>query len=197
MMQFANSFLLAFIGVLYSAAAVPVPDDDLAATCIVPAIFFNSLPKPFTISGLVPGPSTSTSQDFWEVQLSPRDPSKTVASKPVISRTKIVSPSFRLDNQTLVTADDGFPADLLPVPKIFPPPLQGFQFGGPSAGKTAGSFGAVYDCDATGQIFLKLVADGATGFAVNSVAEGQTVYIKPSQFAGTAVDVRLRINGGQ
>lgn len=197
MMQFANSFLLAFIGVLYSAAAAPVPDDNPAASCVVPQIFFDSLPNPFTISVLVPGPSTSTNQASWALQLSPRNPSETVASDPVISLTKILSPSFRLVNQTLVTADDGFPADLLPVITIFPPPLQGFQFGGPLAGETPGTFGAIYACDTTGQVFLKLVADQAPGFAVNSVAEGERVYIKPSQFAGTAVDVSLRIDGGQ
>jgi hypothetical protein len=150
-MQFATSLFLALIGIFYSAAAAPAP------TCIVPQIYFTSLPKDFTISALVRGPSTSTTQASWPLQLSPRNPSKSVTSIPIISRTRIASPTFRLVNETLVTAEGGWPAILSPSIAIFPPPLQGFEFGGP--GETPAKFGAIYACDTTGQQYVKLVAD--------------------------------------
>ena len=157
-MQLNIPLLLAFIGLFSSAAPSPTPQLEKPSSCVVPQIYFTSLPNPFTLAALVPGPSTSTWQASWPVQLSPRDPSKEVTSKPIISQTKIAPPSFKLVNQTLITADDRFPADLWPVIAIFPPPLQGFGFGGPNAGDTAGEFGAVYSCDSTGQQILKLVA---------------------------------------
>jgi hypothetical protein len=158
-MQLALSLLLAFTGVFSSAAASPTPQTESSPPCIVPQIFFTSLPDAFTLSALLPGPSTSTQQLSWPVQLSPRDPSKEVTSIPVISRTKILPPSFKLVNETLITANNDIPADLSPTIAIFPPPLQGFTFGGPNAGDTAGKFGAIYSCDSTGQQILKLVAD--------------------------------------
>ena len=149
-MQFTTSFFLALIG-SYVSAAPPAP------SCIVPQIYFTSLPKDFTLSVLVPGPSTSTNQASWPLQLSPPNPSKSVTSIPVISRNKIASPTFRLVNQTLVTADGGFPAILSPSLAIFPPPPQGIEFGGP--GETEAQFGAVYSCDNTGQRYIKLVPE--------------------------------------
>jgi hypothetical protein len=149
-MQIATSLFLALIGIFSSVAAAPAP------TCIVPEIYFTSLPKDFTISALVRGPSTSTTQASWPLQLSPRNPSKSVTSIPVISRTRIASPTFRLVNETLITAEGGWPAILSPSIAIFPPPLQGFEFGGP--GETPAKFGAIYDCDTTGQQYVKLVA---------------------------------------
>jgi hypothetical protein len=140
-MQLAIPFLFALFGV-YSATASPDPQDEGSRdSCIVPEIFFTSLPNPFTLAALVPGPSTSTQQASWPVQLSPRAPSKEVISKPIISkpiiskpiiskpiiskpiisRTKIMTPSFRLVNETLVTAEGDFP------PPIYPPSSPSFR----------------------------------------------------------------------
>lgn len=157
-MQFATWLFLGLIGNFYSAVAAQASDAN-PESCIVPQVLFVSLPNPFTISVLVPDPSSSTSQATWALQLSPRDPSNTVASAPVISNTRIASPTFRLENQTLVTADDGFPARILPSIAIFPPPLTAFEFGGPYAEESRGTFSAIYDCDTTGQQFVKLVPD--------------------------------------
>lgn len=149
-MQFTTSLFLALIG-SYVSAAPPAP------SCIVPQIFFASLPNDFTLSVLVPSRGRPRIQDSWALNLSPRNPSETVTSVPVITRTRIAEPKFRLVNQTLVTADGGFPAIGSPGILIFPPPLLGFEFGGP--GKTPRSFGAVFACDATGKQYVKLVAD--------------------------------------
>ncbi|KAF7503780.1 hypothetical protein GJ744_003272 [Endocarpon pusillum] len=93
------------------------------------------------------------------------------------------------------SSDGDFPAILSPSIAIFPPPPQGFEFGGP--GETVAQFGAFYACDSTGKQYIKLATESAQGFILTSVAEGQRVYIKPQQFQGSAVDVSLRINGGQ
>lgn len=147
-MQFTTSFFLALIGSYVSAAPAP--------SCIVPAIYFTSLPNDFAISVLVPGPSKSTNQASWALQLSP-SPSTDVTSIPIITRNRMASPTFRLVNQTLVTANGGFPAILSPGITIFPPPPQGIEFGGP--GDAEALFGAIYSCDSTGQQYLKLVPD--------------------------------------
>ncbi|KAF7503391.1 hypothetical protein GJ744_003913 [Endocarpon pusillum] len=184
-MQFTTSLFLALIGSYVSAAPAP--------SCSVLDIFFTSLVNDFTLSVLIPSQGRPGTQDSWALLLDPRDPSETVTSVPIISRTRIAQPTFRLVNQTLVTAEGGFPAIGSPGITIFPPPLQGWEHGGP--GETPLSFGAVYACDATGQQYIKLVAD--SGFALSSVAEGQRVFIKPQAFEGQAVDVTLRVDGGQ
>ncbi len=149
-MQFTTSLFLALVG-SYVSAAPPAP------SCVVPQIFFTSLPNDFTLSVLVSGPGKSNNQATWALQLDPRDPSETVTSIPIISNTRIASPTFRLVNQTLVTTKGAFPAIGSPGILIFPPPLQGFEFGGP--GETPLQFGAIYACDNTGRQYVQLVAD--------------------------------------
>ena len=159
-MKLQTSLLLAFIGIISSASAspAPLPQSSKPGPCIVPQIYYTSLPKAFKLSALLPGPSTSTQQRSTPVQLNPRDPSKTVISDPVISFTKIVPPSFRLVDGALVTDKGSFPAQLSPIIAIFPPPHQPFTFGGKDAGSPA-KWGAVYACDNTGTQILKLVPD--------------------------------------
>lgn len=149
-MQFTTSFFLALVG-SYVSAAPPAP------SCVVPQIYFTSLPEDFTLSVLVPGRSTAANEASWPLQLSPPNPSESVTSIPIISRNRMASPTFRLVNQTLVTADGGFPAILSPGIAIFPPPPQGFEFGGP--GETEAQFGAIYSCDNRGQQYIKLVPE--------------------------------------
>ena len=156
-MQLTNAFvpIVGVIATVVSATPTPKPPP-----CIVPQVLLTSLPKPFTVSVLTAGPSTTTQQASWPLHLSPPKPSKEKESVPVISNAKIAQPTFKLVNQTLLA--DGFTADLQPTITIFPPPLQGFDFGGPAAADTPGKFGAAYACDSQGNQILRLVPDGGS-----------------------------------
>jgi hypothetical protein len=131
------------------------------AECIVPQIFFTSLPDSFTLSLLPKGEramaETSTSE--FSVLLDPRTPSDETASVPVLTETRIAQPTFRLENQTLIAEETGYTARLLPNIEIFPPPLQAFEFGGPDDQLVTAVFGAVYACDADGNGIVVLVPD--------------------------------------
>ncbi|KAF7503114.1 hypothetical protein GJ744_004323 [Endocarpon pusillum] len=83
----------------------------------------------------------------------------------------MASPTFRLVNQTLVTAVGDFPAILSPSIAIFPPPPQGFEFGGP--GETVAQFGAVYSCDNTGKQYIKLATESGIS---SSLTESFSAY---------------------
>ncbi|KAI9805327.1 MAG: hypothetical protein M1833_005780 [Piccolia ochrophora] len=162
------------------AAGKPAPPP-----CIVPLVLYTSLPNPFTLTALLP--STS-----WPVQTSPRTPSKTRSSKLVISNKRIAQPNFKLADGKLVY--EGFDAQTLPSPAIFPPPLVSLVFGGsgPTGGQT---FSAGYACDAKGKQYLKLIPDGFP-FVVPRVAEGQELFLKPKDFQGKSVEANLKIQGG-
>ena len=145
-------------------AAEPPPADDPATAdaaavphrpCIVPQIFFTSLPNDFILSALISGPSTSTGQASIPVRLDPPTPSKEKESVPIISRVRIASTRFQLVNQTLVASD--FTAHKDPTIAIFPPPLSGFGFGGSNV--TPAKYGAAYACDSTGRQILTLRPD--------------------------------------
>ncbi|KAI9808797.1 MAG: hypothetical protein M1825_003950 [Sarcosagium campestre] len=171
-------------------------------TCIVPLVIFETLDKPFTLSALVP--SKPYQQNSWPVQLSPRTPSEATFSKPIISNTKIAQPSFKLTDGQLVNT--GFDAYALPIPLIFPPPLQGWGFGGKSGGAGNLNFTAGYACDEAGKQYLRLNSaqckwapsrakavvnperylnyGGNSATAVKSAAEGQQILLKPKDFQG-------------
>lgn len=142
---------------LSTAVAVPQPEaGPPPPSCIVPLVIFDTLEKPFTLAALVPGPSTSTFQRTIPVRITPFTPTKSISSRPIISNARIASTQFRLKNKKLIAS--GFPARLLPTTLQFPPPLQGFVFGGNTPTSPL-NFTASYDCDSTGHIYLRLGID--------------------------------------
>lgn len=140
-------------------AAAPTPQGTQPLDCVVPQIFFNSLDDEFSISVLTPPQIQSYDAQEpveWSLFLEPSVPTEETISSPIISGRQLEAPKFRLVNQTLVTVEGDFPATLLSTITIFPPVLSGFSFGGPDVGADA-VFGAVYDCEADGEVFLKLI----------------------------------------
>ena len=106
-----------------AAASSPADASTAAPACIVPEIFFNSLPSPFTLSVLAPNPS-----DAFPVRLSPAAPTVDTPAVPVLGAAGAAPAQFRLENGTLLA--DGFAAHNQPGIEVFPPPLRGFEFGG-------------------------------------------------------------------
>ena len=176
---------------LSTAVAVPQPAaGPPPPSCIVPQVIFESLDKPFTLAALVPGPSPSTSQRSIPARLDPSIPTKSTASSLIISNARIASTQFQLKDKKLIAA--GFRARLLPTTLQFPPPLQGFVFGGNTPTSPL-NFSASYDCDSTGQIYLRLGIDrGFSELPMYRVLESKSVAnFKPSSQFG-----RLRCKKG-
>jgi hypothetical protein len=178
--------------------AVPeaAPEPQKKPTCIVPLILFNSLPKPFTLSALIPGKSHGPFQNSIPVRVTPFSPSKEEPSIPIISRAKIAPTFFTLkDNKLLV---DGFEASRLPTTKPFPLPLQAFDFGGPRD-VWGINFTAQYACDNKGKQYLQLDIDDSSlrGFVVRKVEEGQRVLVEPEPSNDKFVRTPLKITGGR
>jgi hypothetical protein len=144
-----------------------------ATPCIVPLVLFTSLDKPFSLSALAP------KTDPFTVVTEP-DPTKETIGKPIITRRlELVPTLFSLKEGKLIR--NGFTAETLPVPAIFPPPLTPFVFGGQGP-RGAATFSAGYTCDANGEVFLELRSDD--DFAVKCAKEGSQVFLKPDQFQG-------------
>jgi hypothetical protein len=141
---------------LFISSAAAAPQSEVEPGCFVPLVLFTSLEKPFTLSALIPGQSTSTSQASIPVRITPFSPTEETSSRPIISRALIARTVFKLQDEKLIA--QGFEAELLPINKIFPPPLQGFVFGGKQATGPA-NFTAGYACDNTGNAFLELLVD--------------------------------------
>lgn len=151
--------LAALAGATATALPASEPQENNGG-CIVPQIIYSTLPNPFTVS-VLPGPDFSSAK-AWPLQVDPRNPSRQTPSKPIISNTRIRQPEFRLTDGKLLL--DNFPAQVYPVPLIFPPPLTPWVFGGEGGGLTTATFAASYSCDAEGNAFLRLRADdGASG----------------------------------
>lgn len=142
------------------ATSIPPPASTSTANCIVPLIFFTTINKPFTLSALTPDSIP------WPVQLDP--PSKTVETRPFISRTRIAQPLFHLTGGNLTTIGRGttgdgeknqkkpFPAYFGPKIEIFPPVPDPLIFG--AFQDAYSGFGAGYSCDKDGKIYLELRA---------------------------------------
>ncbi len=139
---------------IFNAAAAP--QSEVVSDCAVPLILFTSLEKPFTLSALIPGKSTSTSQASIPVRITPFSPTEETFSRPIISLALIVPTTFKLQDEKLIV--EGFEAELLPTNPIFPPPLQSFVFGGNQPTGPV-NFSAGYSCDSTGNVFLELLVD--------------------------------------
>jgi hypothetical protein len=186
---------LLLVGLLSTAAAAPQGTDAQDPGCVVPQVVFTTLPEPFTLSGFLPSENESI-----PVLLAPFSPSST-AIKPVLGRAKILPPSFRLEDQKLLF--EGFPATGLVTLPVEPPSLEGFVFkdGIPSEGEGY-NFTATYACDNTGNAILELSLDNPsfTRFVIeeppNEEIITQDLLLEPRRFLGTALEVRVRINGG-
>jgi hypothetical protein len=197
----ALSPLLLFPALAVSAAYSTPP------LCVVPAVLYTSLEKPFTLSALTP------KNEQFSVVPEPADPSKETASKPIITRRQELVPTlFSLKDGKLIRKD--FNAEFLPILKIFPPRLIAFVWGGQSP-RSPANFTAAYACDAEGQQFLELRADAGgeapprslpldmdnqfgmltmVGFAVECADEGKQVFVKPAQYQGELIN--LCVKGG-
>lgn len=162
-MRFLGDITPVLLAFLISTTAA-APQAEAAPGCIVPLVIFESLSKPFTLAALIPGPSTSTSQASIPVRITPFTPTKKTSSKPIISRAKIASTQFKLQNGKLIAA--GFKAELLPSLAIFPPPLEAFVFGGNSPTSPI-NFSAGYACDSTGDVFLELLVEQGKHISIN------------------------------
>jgi hypothetical protein len=148
---------------LVNTSAIPQPATEQG--CVVPTGVFDTLYKPFTLSALIPDLNVSTGEATIPVRIDPFTPSEKTASKPIISRAKIVSTQFTLKDNKLIAA--GFEASLLPTIKIFPPPLQGFEFSVDTPVAPA-KFRASYACDKNGVLFLELRDSKCIYFASHS-----------------------------
>lgn len=143
--------LLALFSPSFSA-----PQDTAAAplaprSCVVPAIAFTTIDKPFSLSALVLNPGSIP----FAVLLP--QPSAQTATQPYISRSKIAPPLFRLTNGNLTTGGANylkFPGYFGPTIAIFPPVLQPLLFGGGETDHP--NFFAGYACDAEGKQYLEL-----------------------------------------
>jgi len=177
------------------ATGISPPASTSTAGCIVPLVFFETLDKPFTLTALTP------SSIPWPVQLNP--PSKTVETRPFISRTRIAQPFFRLTGGNLTTigratsdsennGTQAFPAYFGPKIAIFPPVPDPLVFGALQVAYSG--FGAAYSCDKDGKVYLELRAERELGFVVPKVAEGEEISGKPNGYQGNAITIHLKIN---
>ncbi|KAI9653956.1 MAG: hypothetical protein M1831_005641 [Alyxoria varia] len=163
--------------------------------CIVPLVLFTTLPNEFTISVI---PKT-TQPNIWDFELVPGQPSKKQRVHPVLTHGIVPGPKFTLKNTTLATAKGNFRGYVLPNPESFAPMLSKFVFGGkrPRDARDL-ELAAGYTCDAEGNSYLELRTEANDeSFVVEKVGEQQQVFLKPRNFVGQAVDVSLKINGGQ
>jgi hypothetical protein len=162
--------------------------------CIVPQVVFETLTEPFALQALYEGPRTSPKfQQRIPVRVTPPLPFDTQASIPIISNAKIAPTLFTLAGGKLLV--NGQEAVLQGTIEVFPPVLQGFEFGGPvSTGSLR--FDASYACESTGEIFVRLQVADRQPFAVKQIQEGQQVFIEPDLFAGKAINVALKVVGG-
>ncbi len=156
-MRHFGDVTLAFLALFLSATAVATKP-DVEPGCIVPLVIFNSLPKPFELSALIPGrpvprPGGFTSQPEIPVRLVSVERRRI----PIISNARIAPTQFRLQDQKLLAGDDD--ARLFPILEIFPYLLTAFAFGDDSLSEL--NFTAGYACDTTGNVILQLfVEDG-------------------------------------
>jgi hypothetical protein len=161
-MRYFTDVTLAFLAVFLCTTAVAA-EADVEPGCIVPLVIFNSLPKPFELSALIPGrpvprPGGFTSQ--------PEIPIRLVSVErlriPIISNARIAPTQFRLQDQKLLAGDDD--ARLFPIREIFPYLLTAFAFGDDDSLSEL-NFTAGYACDTTGNVILQLfVEDGVSQF---------------------------------
>ena len=138
---------LSLLAVLAPALAAPSP------VCNPPKVAIRDLANQFTLSVV------GLTQAFSPVRLNPFNPTAKTSSVPVFSTQVGIDAFFTLQNGTLVSG--GFPAHRQPSIKIFPPPLQGFEFGGDQGlPAQAEPFFAQYACENGEQILQLRPVDG-------------------------------------
>ncbi|KAI9803221.1 MAG: hypothetical protein M1825_002012 [Sarcosagium campestre] len=176
------------VGIPAAVSATPQVKLPPPPTCAVPEIVISTLDYPFLLTALPRGTT-----EGWPVALRPGAPSASVAAVPIITQAHIQPVRFNLTDGRLFT--NGFEAELRNAPITKPPQLKGIKFGGNIAGPDV-AVSAVYSCDSQGQQYLRLRAE--RGFAVQKVADGELLTLKPGTFEGTFTDISLKIeNPGQ
>ena len=141
-MHVPTTVLFASLLALFSTTVSAAP------SCVVPAIAFETLEKPFSLTALAP-------ESSWWVLL--KTPSRTTETQPFLSHTKIVPPLFRLTKGNLTTVGangETFPAHFGPTIQIFPPVLVPILFGGEDEADS--SYFGGYACDSEGKQYLQL-----------------------------------------